>query len=145
MPLSLILNTVNSIDPAGKTPLTQGIEAAAEALDFRTNPGVVVVITDGEETCGRSPCELGKRLRAAGFKLTVHVIAFRYEGYTLSGGQHQGPDLRGQTEWRPLYPGQQRGRACGGAGEDARLPDGLPSTAALKRRHSSAHYKRPGD
>ena len=82
----LILNTVNSIDPAGKTPLTQGIEAAAEALDFRTNPGVVVVITDGEETCGRSPCELGKRLRAAGFKLTVHVIAFRYEGYTLSGG-----------------------------------------------------------
>ena len=81
----LIENTINSIDPAGKTPLTRGIEAAAEALDFRTNPGVIVVITDGEETCGRSPCELGKQLRAEGLKLTVHVIAFRYEGYTLSG------------------------------------------------------------
>ena len=85
----LILNSVNSVDPAGKTPLTQGIETAAEALDFRRNPGVIVVITDGEETCGRSPCELGKQLRAAGFKLTVHVIAFRYEGYTLSGDSIQ--------------------------------------------------------
>jgi Ca-activated chloride channel homolog len=81
----LILKTVNSIDPAGKTPLAEGIEVAAEALDFRRNPGVVVVITDGEETCGGAPCELGKRLRAEGLKLTVHVIAFRYEGYTLSG------------------------------------------------------------
>lgn len=81
----LILDTVDSIDPAGKTPLTKGIETAAEALHFRTNPGVIVVITDGEETCGRSPCELGRQLRAAGLKLTVHVIAFRYEGYTLSG------------------------------------------------------------
>jgi Ca-activated chloride channel homolog len=81
-----IMNTVNAIVPAGKTPLTQGIEEAAEALDFRTKPGVVVVITDGEETCGRSPCELGKQLHAAGYKLTVHVVAFRYEGYSWTGG-----------------------------------------------------------
>ena len=27
-------------------------------LDHRNKPGVVVVVTDGEETCGRSPCEL---------------------------------------------------------------------------------------
>jgi Ca-activated chloride channel homolog len=36
-----------------------------------------------EETCGRSPCELGKQLRA--YKLTVHVVAFRYEGYQTGG------------------------------------------------------------
>jgi Ca-activated chloride channel homolog len=81
-----IMSTVNSIVPAGKTPLTQGIEEAAEALDFRTKPGVIVVITDGEETCGRSPCELGKQLRAEGYKLTVHAVAFRYEGYSWTGG-----------------------------------------------------------
>jgi len=80
-----IMSTVNAIVPAGKTPLTQGIEEAAEALDFRNKPGVVVVITDGEETCGRSPCELGKQLHAAGYKLTVHVVAFRYEGYSWTG------------------------------------------------------------
>ena len=63
-----IINTVNAIVPAGKTPLTQGIEEAAEALDFRNKTGVVVILTDGEETCGRSPCELGKQLHAAGHK-----------------------------------------------------------------------------
>jgi Ca-activated chloride channel family protein len=81
-----IMSAVNSLVPAGRTPLTQGIEVAAEALDFRSKPGVVVVITDGEETCGRSPCELGKQLHAAGFKLTVHVVAFRYESYSWTGG-----------------------------------------------------------
>src|SRR4051794_11100161 len=59
-----IMSAVNGIVPAGKTPLTTGIETAAEALDYRTEPGVVVVLTDGEETCGRSPCELAKELHA---------------------------------------------------------------------------------
>lgn len=80
-----IMNTVNSIIPAGRTPLTSGIEAAAEALDFRTKPGVVVVITDGEETCGRSPCDIAKKLHAEAFKLTIHVIAFKYEGFSWTG------------------------------------------------------------
>ncbi len=61
-----IMSAVNSIVPAGKTPLTEGIETAAEALDYRTKPGVIVVITDGEETCGRSPCQLGQQLHAVG-------------------------------------------------------------------------------
>jgi len=81
-----IMSTVNAIVPAGRTPLTSGIEAAAEALDFRTKPGVIIVITDGEETCGRSPCDLAKQLHAAGYKLTIHVIAFRYEGADWGGG-----------------------------------------------------------
>jgi Ca-activated chloride channel family protein len=45
-----IMSAVNSLVPAGRTPLTQGIETAAEASDFRSKPGVVVVLTDGEET-----------------------------------------------------------------------------------------------
>lgn len=80
-----IMSAVNSLVPAGRTPLTQGIETAAEALDFRSKPGVVVVLTDGEETCGRSPCELGRRLHAEAYKLTVHIIAFRYEGFSWTG------------------------------------------------------------
>lgn len=81
-----IMSAVNSLVPAGRTALTSGIEEAAEALDFRAKPGVIVVVTDGEETCGRSPCELAKQLRATGYGLTVHVIAFRYEGFSWTGG-----------------------------------------------------------
>ena len=102
-----IMSAVNSLVPAGRTPLTQGIETAAEALDFRSKPGVVVVITDGEETCGRSPCDLAKQLHAAGYKLTIHVIAFRYERLLLDGvGQRHGSHVRGAGEWRALYQGQ---------------------------------------
>src|SRR3990170_6415656 len=82
----LSMSLVNALVPAGKTPLTSGVEAAAEVLQFRTKPGVVVVVTDGEETCGRSPCELAKQLHAAADQLTVHVIGFRYEGFSWTGG-----------------------------------------------------------
>jgi Ca-activated chloride channel family protein len=80
-----IMSVVNGLIPAGKTPLTSGIEEAAEALDFRTKPGVVVVITDGEETCGGALCDVAKELHAAAFKLTIHVVAFKYEGFSWTG------------------------------------------------------------
>jgi Ca-activated chloride channel family protein len=81
-----IMRAVNSIIPAGRTPLTAGIEQAAVALDYRTKPGVVVVLTDGEETCGRNPCELAKKLKLDAHKLTIHVIAFRYDTFSWTGG-----------------------------------------------------------
>jgi Ca-activated chloride channel family protein len=83
---NLIMSVVNALVPAGKTPLTSAVEQAAEVLNYRSKPGVIVVVTDGEETCGRSPCELGKQLRLLADQLTVHVIAFRYEGYSWTGG-----------------------------------------------------------
>jgi len=67
--------------------LTSAVEQAANVLDYREKPGVIVVVTDGEETCGRSPCELGKQLHAAADQLTVHVIGFRVENYSWTGEQ----------------------------------------------------------
>jgi Ca-activated chloride channel family protein len=81
----MIMSAVNALVPAGKTPLTSAVEQAAEALDYRTKPGVVVVVTDGEETCGGSPCDLAKQLHAAADQLTVHVIGFRYDSFSWTG------------------------------------------------------------
>jgi Ca-activated chloride channel homolog len=72
-----ILDDVSTLNPAGKTPLATAVRQAAEVLDFRAEPGVVVLLTDGEETCNGAPCALGKMLRAEGLQLTVHVIGFR--------------------------------------------------------------------
>jgi Ca-activated chloride channel family protein len=88
-----IMNVVDALVPAGKTPLTSAVEQAAEVLDYKNKPGVVVVVTDGEETCGGSPCALGKQLRLLGNQLTVHVIAFRYEGFSWTGGGNSVMDL----------------------------------------------------
>ena len=81
-----IMNAVNALVPAGKTPLTSAVEQAANVLDYKNKPGVIVVVTDGEETCGRSPCELAKLLHATAAQLTIHVIAFRYDTFSWTGG-----------------------------------------------------------
>jgi Ca-activated chloride channel family protein len=80
-----IMREVNAWVPAGRTPLTSAVDKAAVALDYRIKPGVIVVLTDGEETCGKSPCELGKLLHASAAQLTVHVISYRTQNYSWVG------------------------------------------------------------
>jgi Ca-activated chloride channel homolog len=80
-----IMSTVNALVPAGKTPLTSAVEQAAQVLDFKKKPGVIVVVTDGEETCGRSPCTLARQLQMTAQQLTVHVIGFRYDSFSWTG------------------------------------------------------------
>ncbi|MFD1340934.1 vWA domain-containing protein [Litorisediminicola beolgyonensis] len=72
-----IIGAVEALWPAGATPLTDAVAAAAEALDYRTQPGAVVLITDGRETCGGAPCVLADALARDGADLTVHVIGFK--------------------------------------------------------------------
>lgn len=81
-----IMSAVNGLDAAGKTPLSTAVEKAAETLHYRTTPGVVVLLTDGEETCGGTPCELGKKLKATG-AVTVHVIAYQMKAVQWMGPQ----------------------------------------------------------
>jgi Ca-activated chloride channel family protein len=82
-----IMAEVNALTPAGKTPLTAAVADAAEVLDYKNKPGLIVVVTDGEETCGGSPCNLGKELHGNAARLTVHVIAFRVKDYSWTGEQ----------------------------------------------------------
>jgi Ca-activated chloride channel family protein len=84
---AIIMRTVNALTPSGRTPLASSVEQAAEVLDYRNKPGVIVVITDGEETCGGSPCDLGKRLHAAAKQLTIHVIGYHVKDFFWTGEQ----------------------------------------------------------
>ncbi len=73
-----IVAEVDKVQPMGRTPLTQSIRDAADILDYRHNPSVVVLLTDGEETCGGKPCELAEALKADATDLTIHVIGYRH-------------------------------------------------------------------
>lgn len=68
---------LDALRPSGLTPLTEAVAQAAEVLSYRDRPGIVVLVTDGNETCGGRPCTLGRALEATGHDLTVHVIGFR--------------------------------------------------------------------
>ena len=74
-----IVAAVEALEPGGLTPLAGAVQRAADALAWRERPGVIVVVTDGNETCGGRPCALGTQLAEAAPWLKVHVIGFRVE------------------------------------------------------------------
>jgi Ca-activated chloride channel family protein len=82
-----IMHAVNALNPAGKTPLVAAVKVAAAALDSKSKPGIIVLLTDGEETCGGAPCDLGKVIKETGRPLTVHVIGYQLRGYRWTGAQ----------------------------------------------------------
>lgn len=71
-----ILEEIQFLSPAGLTPLTEAVGRAAEVLNYQEKPGLIVLVTDGNETCGGSPCQLAAELSAVAHDLTVHVIGF---------------------------------------------------------------------
>ncbi len=81
-----ILGVVDRLKAAGKTPLTEAVREAAQVLHYKTSPGTIVLLTDGEETCGGTPCALGKELAKDGH-VTVHVIAYQMKGVQWTGLQ----------------------------------------------------------
>ncbi|MCE8547005.1 VWA domain-containing protein [Ruegeria pomeroyi] len=72
-----ILNLIDGIEPDGNTALTDAVDLAARVFDQPPRPGVIVLVTDGEETCGGTPCALATDLARTAPGLTVHVIGFR--------------------------------------------------------------------
>ena len=72
-----VIEAIEALRPDGLTPLTEAVRRAAEALDYRNHAGVVVLVTDGNETCGGRPCEMARALSGGAHDLTIHVIGFR--------------------------------------------------------------------
>jgi hypothetical protein len=73
-----LLEQVAASEPTGWTPLALALEAAA--ADFA--PGgesvtnAIIMVTDGEETCGGDPCEIAGAMHDADIALTTHVVGF---------------------------------------------------------------------
>jgi Mg-chelatase subunit ChlD len=70
-----IIEKVRQIKPYGMTPLAFAIEQAATS-DFRTANGskVIILITDGADTCGGNPCKIIEQLPLYGIKIKVDVV-----------------------------------------------------------------------
>lgn len=60
----------------GKTPLSEAVRQAAEALRYGEEKATVIVITDGIETCNADPCALAGELERSGVDFTAHVVGF---------------------------------------------------------------------
>ncbi|PWJ18255.1 vWA domain-containing protein [Jannaschia seohaensis] len=72
-----VIEAIDTLNPAGLTPLAVAVETAAEAMDYRSRPAIIVLVTDGNETCGGTPCATSRRMVNVAADLTIHVIGFR--------------------------------------------------------------------
>jgi len=74
--MNSVINAVEAINPKGKTPLTEAVRQAADAMRYTENRATVVLVTDGLETCEADPCALARELEQSGLDFTAHVVGF---------------------------------------------------------------------
>ena len=65
---------VDALRPMQGTPLAQGILQAGEMVDGVKAPAVMVVISDGDDSCGGDPCAAARRLHAQKPLLKINVV-----------------------------------------------------------------------
>lgn len=92
-----VIAAVDTLQPEGRTALTEAVSLAADTLGSPARPGTVVLVTDGKETCGGQTCALAAEL--AGTGLTVHVIGFKVRG------EHFGWESQGDSDYATSVSG----------------------------------------
>jgi hypothetical protein len=67
-----------------KTPIGASLDKAADDLKSITGEKLIVLVTDGEETCGGDPAASIERLRKAGIGTRVSIVGFALDDEKLA-------------------------------------------------------------
>lgn len=70
------VSRVDGLKFLGMTPLSDAVIHAADALKASEQKATVILVSDGEETCSRDPCQVGRELESRGVDFTAHVVGF---------------------------------------------------------------------
>lgn len=85
---SRFVEVLDGASPSGQTPIARSLREAADDFgEIGEDPAVVILVSDGEETCGGDPVAAACELEERGFDLTVHTVGFDV-----------GAEARGQLE-----------------------------------------------
>lgn len=80
-----------------KTPIADSLAKVASDLRGVKGERVVILITDGEETCGGDPAKAVAALRAGGAKVRVNIVGFAIDDEALAETFADWADLGGGT------------------------------------------------
>jgi peptidyl-tRNA hydrolase len=77
--------TIQSIEPVNlvKTPLGASLEQVANDLAGVSGPKIVVLVTDGEETCDGDPAMAIQNLAAQGVDVQINIVGFALDDDAL--------------------------------------------------------------
>ena len=65
---------VAQLQPMRGTPLAEGLEEAANMVDGVSAPAIIVVVSDGDDSCQGDPCATARALKARKPQLTINVV-----------------------------------------------------------------------
>ena len=71
-----VLARIAAMQPQGMTPISAAVTQVADLLKGRAAETTIVLVSDGQETCGGDPCATVQALKAAGVKFVLHVVGF---------------------------------------------------------------------
>ena len=81
---SQFIEKVNALNPKGKTPIALSIKHALAHIKTIREQVILVLVSDGLETCEGNACELVQQAKKEGIKITMHVVGFGIEEKDLS-------------------------------------------------------------
>jgi len=68
---------LKDIQPLGWTPLSNSLKSAlSDFQEYRRSDTMIILVSDGRESCGGDPCGAVRKIRQAGAKTVVHVVGF---------------------------------------------------------------------
>lgn len=71
---------IDGLRPSGYTPISLALSKAAEMLPTDGSAQSIVLVSDGEDTCGQPPCDVAKQLRQQHPGLSISTVGFRTDG-----------------------------------------------------------------
>src|SRR5205807_9481059 len=74
-----MMAVADSLKPRGETPLVYSVLQSPADLKA-VGGGSVIVITDGEETCGGNPITAADQLKDSGIPITLNIVGFTLKG-----------------------------------------------------------------
>ncbi len=77
-----VIEEINAINLA-KTPIADSLAAVSSDLAGVTGERIVILLTDGEETCGGDPALAIRELRTAGTEVRINIVGYAIEDEDL--------------------------------------------------------------
>jgi Ca-activated chloride channel homolog len=72
-----IKKKITGIQARGWTPIAYSLEQSAKDFPVGSdNDNIIILISDGKETCGGDPCAVAEKLHQAGIKVKINVVGF---------------------------------------------------------------------
>ena len=72
----LLISKVKGLKATGKTPIATSLQKAVEIIDPIPGEKVIILISDGKESCKAKPCDLISEYIGQGKQFISHVIGF---------------------------------------------------------------------